>query len=193
MISRRHRRSFTWIDAVALVFATAFGLFMTKSVLDGHDMILMFDGGRYAVRGFRRWGLGSVPLFTSWSLMLLALRLKAPPSRRRLLRGPGIVTGVVVALLTISAFVNPFIHPLLRLKRQTGIQLGWEFGLLQGVSSWLVEVADVAGFAVAATWFALWVGRWWRLEPDWIDRGGRALGCYWIVMFFVCSYYSLAS
>jgi len=61
------------------------------------------------------------------------------------------------------------------------------------LTSWLVGISEIAGFAVAATWFALWVGRWWRPETTWIDRAGRVLGWYWISMFIIDSYQHLAS
>ena len=43
------------------------------------------------------------------------------------------------------------------------------------------ERAEV-GFAIAACWLVLIVGRRWRPEPSWIDRCGRALGAYWILL-----------
>ncbi len=43
------------------------------------------------------------------------------------------------------------------------------------------ERAEV-GFAVAASWLVLIVGRRWRPEPSWIDRCGRAVGAYWIML-----------
>jgi len=33
---------------------------------------------------------------------------------------------------------------------------------------------------VAAAWFALGLGRWWRPEANWIDRAGRIAGVAWI-------------
>ena len=44
-----------------------------------------------------------------------------------------------------------------------------------------LERAEV-GFAVAASWLVLIVGRRWRPEPSWIDRCGRAVGAYWIML-----------
>jgi hypothetical protein len=36
------------------------------------------------------------------------------------------------------------------------------------------------GLAVLASWLTLRAGGWWRAEPSWIDRLGRALGVLWI-------------
>jgi hypothetical protein len=38
------------------------------------------------------------------------------------------------------------------------------------------------GYAVAAAWLTLAIGRRWRPEPTWVDRSGRAIGFFWLLM-----------
>lgn len=184
-------RRFHWIDAAALVGATALGLAMTKDYLESYDMMLMLDGGRFAPHGFQRWGSAAVPCFVSWSLIVLALQLRSPrPRLRRLARCPGVVTGLAVALLTLNVMAKWSAY---HWKMGLPINVfGYRVAFL-GLPSWLVETSEIAGFPVAATWFALWLGRWWRPEATWIDRAGRVLGVYWIAMFLIRSYYKIAS
>ena len=41
------------------------------------------------------------------------------------------------------------------------------------------------GLAVASAWLLLAIGKRWQSEPSWIDRLGRFMGFYWIVMIAV--------
>jgi hypothetical protein len=191
MASTPVSRPFTPLDAAALALATALGLVMTKWVLDSYDMAEQMLGQRHSLPPFRRLALGSVPLFVSWSLTLLALRFRFSPTRRQM-RGPGIATGFAVALFTARDLVEPFAYQH-RTNGWAHMRLWGPFGMLVKLPSWLVGTSESAGFAVAATWFALWAGRWWRPERDWIDRGGLVLGGYWIAQFVYHSYRSLAS
>ena len=38
------------------------------------------------------------------------------------------------------------------------------------------------GYAVAAAWLTLMIGRRWRPEPSWVDRSGRLIGSFWLLM-----------
>jgi hypothetical protein len=45
-----------------------------------------------------------------------------------------------------------------------------------------VYTTHSAGIAVGGVWLVLALGGTWRAEPTWIDRWGRALGIYWLLM-----------
>ena len=40
---------------------------------------------------------------------------------------------------------------------------------------------ELGGYAVAA-WLTLAIGRRWRPEPSWVNRWGRAIGVFWLLM-----------
>jgi hypothetical protein len=187
----RHRRPFTWVDTVALLLATLLGLAMSKDVLDGYDQFSQAIG-QPRIEGFARWGPGTVPLFVCWSLTLLTMRVGLRP-RRRLMREPGIAPGVVIAILTVREVAAAVAGRYWSTIWVPPLTLWGPFSVLGWLGSWLPDVSQSAGFAVAAIWLVLGIGRWWRPEPSWIDRAGRALGVYWIAIFVMHSYKSLAS
>ena len=40
----------------------------------------------------------------------------------------------------------------------------------------------LVGGAIASVWFVMWLSGTWRAERSWIDRSGRALDVYWILL-----------
>jgi hypothetical protein len=48
----------------------------------------------------------------------------------------------------------------------------------------LIQKPSGVGIAIAAVWFWLILGKRWRPQPTWIDRLGRGLGAYWLMMIF---------
>jgi len=185
------RRRFRWYDAAALIAATALGLAMTQSCLEAWDSVRDFLGEGHVVTGFRRWGFAPVPLFASLSMTLVVLRCLPPrPRLRRLARGPGIVPGLVTLLLSLEKIAEE-LTSLWKMNPQFFGKLDPQYVL--AYPTWLVGISVNTGLVVAAVWFALWPGRWWRPEPHWIDRTGRVLGLYWIVMYAAEAYYRIAS
>lgn len=177
----RPRRRFDGYDAAALVAATALGLVMAREIHQQYTST-MFDGGRHNPDGLRLWRYVSVPLFAAWTLALVPLQFRGPGWRPRLLaRRPGLVAGVAVAFQVIRAGAEQATWLILH-HRKWGIRLQW-FGIgneFFNIPGQFVCVADSTGFAVAAAWFALGLGRWWRPEANWIDRAGRIAGVAWI-------------
>jgi hypothetical protein len=181
MARARGRNAFTWFDAVVLVLATIFGLVVVKSLLDASYVVDQFDGGRHSLSRFRRWSWATPPLFVSWNLALLALHVRTG-SRRRSMHNPGLATGLVVALFSVRDLIEPVVYQV-----RTNGRVVW----FSALPTWLAGVADTAGLAIVATWLTLWLGCWWRPEPNWLDRAGRALGWYWIAMSAISFYYTL--
>ena len=44
---------------------------------------------------------------------------------------------------------------------------------------------NIVGLTVAMGWLILSLGHRWRPEPSWIDRAGRIVGAYWLLMIVV--------
>jgi hypothetical protein len=114
------------------------------------------------------------PLVAMWTLALLPIRLIAPrPRLRRIACQPGWIA-VCAACSALAAI---------------GLQM---IGVVlvggTDIASAPTIVADIfmyspmfLGMAVAASWMTLCVGRRWRADRSWVDRSGRAVGCFWIV------------
>jgi hypothetical protein len=45
---------------------------------------------------------------------------------------------------------------------------------------WEFFLESPAAYGVAGAWLALALAGWWRPEPSWVDRLGRALGLGWL-------------
>lgn len=115
---------------------------------------------------------------------LLILRLIPPrPSRRRLTSQAGATACVAVVVsasyrlldVALDTWTNSFSHP------NAPAEYHWEtlhFYLVR----WLDWAPWDAGLAVAALWLTLALGGRLRVEPSWIDRAGRLLGIYTLIV-----------
>jgi hypothetical protein len=94
-------------------------------------------------------------------MAIVVLALKAPrPSLPRLCRRPGFVAGIGTAVpLAVRASER-----------------------LQDTVSRPVVSPDEFALTITAVWAVLLISRRWRSDPSWIDRVGRALGYFWIVL-----------
>jgi hypothetical protein len=45
-----------------------------------------------------------------------------------------------------------------------------------------MQLLILVGGAIASVWIVMWLSGTWRADPSWIDRAGRALGIYWIMI-----------
>lgn len=173
------RRRFTVLDAMVLTGAIAIGCW---AELRNLGWLLNPDDPEpwlfWTIRG-RRFLVRTAPFASAATMALLFLRLLQPrPPVSRLARQPGFVACLAASLVLFVGGSMTFSG----VSRNT--YLPWRglhftdffFYLLQPF-----ERAEV-GFAVAASWLVLIVGRRWRPEPSWIDRCGRAVGAYWILL-----------
>jgi hypothetical protein len=123
------------------------------------------------------------------TIAVLTMRLRYPrPPFRRLACQPGFVACCAVALtlalsdleylgrVSIQGVDNPF-------------QRGFSSELFNVVLDGFGYSFTRNGYAVSATWLMLALGSRWRPESSWIDRIGRAIGVFWIVM--IAAYWSL--
>jgi hypothetical protein len=192
----RKRRQFQLVDATALVAAIAvacgltlwidraLGGFMSRclpdwftgqpteprSALDHSVNLTNLVGGEIAALCCL-----TLPLIVVLTLSIVPIRLFKPrPRFRRLVRQPGAMGAVaasfaiVIAALQVTCTV---------LSAADGIM-----GDDRYVITLLGGVASYPGLAVYFVWMTIIAGGRWRAEPDWIDRVGRALGTYWIMM-----------
>jgi hypothetical protein len=185
-------RTFTLVDAMALVAATAVGIAGTQHGWKywSYAWFWNLDRGWTADAILRRFptllalGLPALLVFTA---TILALRLRHPrPTFRRLFFQPG--TAACVAALLVVA-VETAGHVVATL--QFNYSRGYLDKYLEFVSTYsgffgefativLVRMPNPVGHAVMATWVILLLSGRWRSEPTWIDRAGRILGFAWL-------------
>ncbi|WP_435008445.1 hypothetical protein P12x_005655 [Tundrisphaera lichenicola] len=171
----RPTRRFTIADVMILVPAAAVGALILKPYLPGFSWQLgyipSFGPDPWGLWRAYLWlhGVGSC-LVVPWMAAMIVIRLRRP--RPRLVRfQPGFVACVAVmaSLVPGLAWIASIYHRP-GFQRPQGFEQAWAIA-----TSW-------TDAAVLGAWLALWLGRKWRPEPSWIDRMGRALGLYWIVL-----------
>jgi hypothetical protein len=121
----------------------------------------------------------TAPFASIVTMALLFLRLLQPrPSVSRLARQPGFVSCLAASLVLFVGGSITFSG----VSRNSA--LPWRGLFFSDYFAYLLQPFERAavGFAVAASWLVLIVGRRWRPEPSWIDRCGRAVGAYWIML-----------
>ena len=120
-----------------------------------------------------------LPCLAAWSGAFLVTRLRGPrPRWRRLVLQPGLVAAV--AALSVLAIESIMLVGSAKIDGR----FGWASPerVADFVANGVVMLAHHAGWAVAVSWFTLaLIGRW-RPERSWVDRGGRVLGCTWIII-----------
>ncbi len=188
-------RQLNILDAMVLIAATALGLALLGFSVGGLGVIreqvkesLDFSGP--VPHNWPRWvwtivtwyGLiveVSFPFCASWTIAILALRVRRPrPSMRRLLRQPGTVACYSAAIFLLPALLGSIC---LLASSYFAFDISFDSPEWQrGLALCFIFLPSLPGSAVLSSWVTLrLVGRW-RSEASWIDRVGRLLGAYWI-------------
>jgi uncharacterized membrane protein len=153
-----HCRPFAIADAMILVAATAPPLYFLK----------LYYWPLFEVQYYACVCLASA-FAISWSFAWLILRHRRPrPSRRRLVRQPGMAAGLAatVAMASVICWV-------ITANLRAGDEIfAWNLPLRVSVYNY---------FAVLVVWIVLAYGGLFRREPGWIDASGMALGGFWLV------------
>jgi hypothetical protein len=172
---RQERRRITILDAMIFFAATALGLTLCRETLGSHWR--HFETGSWTDINLVSF------LVAAWTLGVVALRVIPPrPSFRDLTRQPGTMACLVALLvIALKAVYWQFIVA----------RAGWH----NPGNEYYVRYDTVAmesgsvGAAVLISWLALALTCTRRAEPSWVDRGGRVLGAYWVVLFIMVSWY----
>lgn len=151
-------RRFTVLDMMILTGFTAMGFALTRV-------------GGLGVRAMT----GSVALFATMpTLAIIPLRLRLPrPSRARLMCQPGMVAACAAAVALGVGAVSWSLD-----------RTGPDWPTENWVADFWYPRGELVGFSVAASWLGLVLLRRWWPEPGWIDRLGRAIGAFWLAVFF---------
>jgi hypothetical protein len=200
-------RKFLVSDAIVLVAATAVGLAVVKPYYAAMTPLRWTPPFPFGAR-FLGWieviwvclVLAS-PFVMAWTLGILGLRLRRPRAPwRRLVRQPGLVAGLMAALvlvLRLPGFVTMCLRvmgqPNLGLRNVTSIGgggIGRSGGAFMGLppgylwfdADHFLNTMAMIGVAVESSWVLLLVSGRWRPERSWIDRAGQVLGWFWIAI-----------
>lgn len=194
-------RRFLLSDAIVLVAATAAGFAVFKPY---YAVIqpLRWARPRRSTMQFTHWIdrswdclILASPFVMAWALAILFLRLRGPQPRwSRLVRQPGLVAGMMTAWV-LALRLSGFATMCYRLYRepnvavwtprsggQDGCFMGPPPGYLLFDTDHFLNTMAMIGVAVAVGWILLLASGRWRAERSWIDRTGRALGCFWIIL-----------
>ncbi|MFO0954348.1 MAG: hypothetical protein U0835_24955 [Isosphaeraceae bacterium] len=124
------------------------------------------------------------PVLMTWTVAVVLLRLMPPrPPMRRLFLQPGAAACGAVAIGFAVECVSYLALSFARMRRfpwvlfQAGGGVGPELisNTLAGASYHLL---------VTAAWVMLFLGRRCHPEPSWIDRAGRVIGVFWVLLAF---------
>ncbi len=166
------RRRFTISDGMILVAATALALVAARSKIVVPTM------------GQTHWARAEPNLTwagLAFTLALIPIRLNRPRSvREDLWRQPGLVACISVAIALLISILQQVVSSLAICLRMPKISLRNELG--QIFEETIYRLPAQAILVIVASWTILALGRRWKAEPGWIDRAGRVIGAYWIVI-----------
>ena len=167
-------------DLLFLVAASALGLALTRFVILSLDEdSTASEASRIMLTG-TRYLFAVLPTALMWTIALLILRFRSPrPSLRRLIRQPGMIACVAVAVsivlrstgLLILGLRTSFDHSNLEIPVNWDEWLGTYF---------FVSLASEVGVVVLCAWVVLILSGDWRLGRGWIERASVFLGIFWI-------------
>jgi hypothetical protein len=197
-------RKFSIFDLMILVAASAVGLWLMH-----HSPPYLWPGGAaYGPESsvFRIWKvtLGSFPFLIPLAPTFLILHLRRPrPPLRRLSLRPGFAAclaatfglGTGCLMQAIREVVDRMTRPgaVVRLPSPPFVALAATAPdaaePMGATTNWLSRIllvpiehghSPAIATAVAVIWALLAIGRRWRPQPTWMDRGGRLVGLAWI-------------
>ncbi len=187
---------------MALIAATAVGLWIGLSMqaepIDPfgwpHVFPPNFSGGVFQWKTYRelhgffyQLAVESLPLTFPWTIALFGLRLRQPrPSRRRLVHQPGFAASAVVVLLAMVMFLGGLSSSLERATWGDGVRPTLGMELISFRNQCLTEDrSEIFGAGIASVWALLALGQIARAERGWLDRAGRVIGVYWIILLLL--------
>jgi hypothetical protein len=165
------KRTFTLLDAMALVAATAIGFAWVRSNWYFYDYSWPWIDSVPEMLG---------PLLMTWTVAIVGLRLASPrPRIRRLALQPGSAACGAVAFTFLMKSLSYFVDVFARNKH-----IPW--GMFRHRFVWveLIGNAIIGGpyhYVVTAVWGVLFLSRRCRPEPSWLDRIGRVIGLSWLL------------
>lgn len=118
-----------------------------------------------------------LPFAIAWTLALPVLQLRRGPWRRAV-RRPGMIACLAAIQGGLLTFVSMGFMLCYALAVASTLRLGPIVWVARSVKLMFAPI----GLAVLVAWTTLALSGRWRRPADWIDRSGRALGVFWLVV-----------
>jgi len=173
----REVRRFTIADAMVLVSASAVSTLLLRSYMPGFALQLGYLGssvsGPWGPWHVYAWlhGPGSCLVVPLTAAVIVARLGRPRPRWSRLACQPGFV-----ACLAVTASLAPGLLWYATIRHRPGFRQPGAFE-----QTWSI-VTHWTDTAVLGAWLALALARRCRAEASWVDRAGRALGVYWVLL-----------
>jgi hypothetical protein len=183
-------RRFTILDAMIFTAASGPGFYHMMRNCDG-DRLLQFHTNKIGlillvICNYLHY---IVPLVAMMTLAVFLVRFRRPwPPVRRIFREPGsiacfgaitvvliemvrvVVSHVTFVLDSVDASLTDFVREI----------ASTDFSDLLWSSYW--DLPPRIGETVGVLWLVLFVSGRWHSRPEWIDRLGRILGLFWVLI-----------
>ncbi len=176
------RRRFTILDGIIVVAAATIAFVWSRGAVNNFlDVYRSVPAASldHCITSGLTIPVPTLVLATFATLIIRSLRPR--PSWRKTALQPGFVACAAAALAVCSQGVLRL--GTVTVKRLLGFtNCATPVGALQHLAA--VDLFDT-GEAVIAAWLTLILIRGWRAEPTWIDRLGRLIGFFWIILALV--------
>lgn len=168
----RKPRTFTMVDAMVLITATALGFgairaWSPKFYTYQYTPIPPPTWVEWGSFKTSAWAFYLMPMPAALTFATLVLRSLKPRPPLRVAFSRGGSAAVIAATTAISL---GFAYLMLDRRRPSWHEMPFEYTTYS------------AGVAVGAVWAVLAAAGLWTTERDWVDRFGRILGTYWLAM-----------
>jgi len=186
--SRYVARKFTLLDAMIITAAVGIGLFVVRDInADWSGVTPTKLGGTINLLSAYTHPINPVMLAVTLSALVISIR-RPRPSIRRVLRRPGTIACFGAIAVTLLESVQ-------------GILCDWTMSFDDANDNISEFVRNCSfedlhntlwgvywglptriGHTVTVLWLVLIISGRWHPEPNWIDRMGRILGVFWILV-----------
>jgi hypothetical protein len=166
-----------------MVAAAAVGVALSRSY---YGEVMSVAGSRRPPLDYRAWVYSATLLALPFGAALAWCRLRRPfRPTRRLAREPGSVALLALTVSIVAILINEILTGTLPGPPGTRF-IGGSWRPLVSAGGML---ATLSGPAICAAWLLQWLAAYWRPQPGWIDRAGRALGIIYILFFVLRSWF----
>ena len=174
---------FTIRDALVWMAAIAGGFGIARAVWMANETIMSHSEGNVELKVYWRFGTGVTAVSALVFMLTCAHFVSWIWADRRPLRAKLAVPGFIATFVVLLAGCYQIIvHAPTWVWVATGhhsSEMGWIDARL--VFSHVVEQAPKASLVLSA-WAIQWTNNRFRPEPTWLDRSGRCLAAYWILL-----------
>jgi hypothetical protein len=172
MVRQTLCRKFNIVDAMILIGAVAIGIAMVREARSDPNGLLRNNSPMWRIHDrICFFGIMFVPYAPAW----LCLRMRHPrPASSDLIQQPGVRACRAACFALLVSPVPTFMFRPISVHGPAPFS-AWFY-------TWGYAVSCLTGLSILVVWLCMAVSRSWHSEPSWIDRGGRILGFFWLII-----------